>query len=82
VFKATFPQRAQAAKAMASAMDIPWTSKDAVSDYFERWEKDMASRAASMEATYGDPSEPGPEYLAAKERALKLLPAEVEGAAA
>lgn len=73
VFNQTLPLRVQAAKEMAPKFGVEWQDRRDVLIYLESWTKNMIDGIAGLEATFGDPREPGPEYAIAKERAVKML---------
>lgn len=73
LFRETFPMRVRQARKMAATMGIEWKLNEEVAQYFENHHNALINGVAGLQSTFGDPSEPGPEYMEAFARAQKIM---------
>ncbi len=75
VFWRLLPLRVEQAREMSAKLNIEWQTRSDVLAYCANWHKTLSSNIASLEATFGDARDPGPEYFEAKQRAERMLAA-------
>ena len=76
LFVATRKSRIKASKILADTFGVEWKEPDpAMIAEFEARDKYQLDHVADFEKAFGDPSDPGPEYVAAKARAEKIMEA-------
>lgn len=73
VFTATRDHRRALAAHIADVLKVPLQQRGDVENYFRQYDQTMRERIAIFEAHFGDPNPPNDNYLAAKDRAAKLL---------
>jgi hypothetical protein len=73
VFLDTLPLRVQAAKEMAPKLGVEFKERADVMLYLQKYADNMRAGIDQIEKTFGDPSDPGPEYFIAKRRAEAML---------
>lgn len=74
VFSKTRDKRRALAEAIAAKLKLPeLPQRQDVDGYFASYDRQMAERCPGFEERFGDQREPSERYLAAKEKALKLL---------
>lgn len=72
-FHRLLPMRVNIAESVANAQGIEFKIRPDVIQYFAGWYEQMMKGAETLEQTFGDPRDPGPEYEIAKSRAQKML---------
>lgn len=73
VFQKTRPLRRAQAALIGEKLGIKVTERPDVEAYFANFDAMMQQRCIAFEERFGDTSEPGPEYLIAKEKAETFL---------
>lgn len=78
VFIKTRQLRIRAAVNIAAALGIGLAKDPRVAEYMTRYDQQLAGRCEEFEKTFGDPGDPGANYLAAKAAAEKLIFLEIK----
>lgn len=73
-FAATRPRRIYEARNLAATFGREWKEPTMeMLEHFRQRDRQLIARAPEFEKTFGDPSEPGPEYLEAKAKAETII---------
>jgi hypothetical protein len=72
-FHRTLPIRVAQAQEIAAKLGFEFRAREDVLKYFNSWYEQMKAGAASLQETFGDPRDPGPEYAVAKANAERMM---------
>lgn len=73
VFTQSRKMRIEQAHKIAKMLGIPMQERKDVLEYFAKYDEIISGRSEEFEESFGDTSDPGPEYHIAKDKAVKLL---------
>jgi hypothetical protein len=72
-FHRTLPIRVAQAQEIAAKLGFEFRAREDVLRYFNSWYEQMKAGAPSLQETFGDPRDPGPEYAVAKQNAERMM---------